>query len=164
MANRDNNTRQIGPAIGQKYWFTKVGSTDSYEYRADHFDLNVFEVRGGYPEERYAEAELRARRLITGVNERRRELNAGKELGGHQCYIVYWNVFREAYELDARVASNPLYAQGEAYPFGLFKNSEDCEKCMREFEDELRWFYEEYLPLMAELDDYDWSEAPGWRG
>lgn len=156
--------RNTGPTEGQRYWFTQKGFPDFDTYFADYSDLNVSEFQDIYPERRFAEDELRARKLIQGVNKRRRELNEGKELGGHQCYIVFWNVFREAYELDARVASDPLYDRGLAYPFGLFKNSIDCEACMREFEDELKWFYGEYLPLMAELDCYDWADAPGWGG
>ena len=150
--------RQTGPAKGQKYWFAHISCADFYTYDADSYDLDISRYRGVYPEERFAEAELRARKLIVGVNERRRELNEGKEFEECKCYIVFWNVSG----LDFCEGSNQASAPGFAHPFGLFKNSTDCETCMREFEDELKWFYKDYLPLMAELDDYDWADAPGW--
>lgn len=150
--------RQTGPAKGQKYWFVQNRMTNYFTCDSDQTDFDVFRHSDIYPEERFAEAEIRAIKLIVDVNKRRRELNEGKEFGDHQCYIVFWNVSR----LDFCEGSNQASAPGFAYPFGLFKNSVDCETCIHEFEDELEWFFKDYLPLMAELDDYDWADAPGW--
>ena len=150
--------RQTGPAIGQQYWIHRLISVAPYVYKADDFDINAGKYRDLYPEERYAEAELRAMELIQGVNKRRRELNEGKEIGNYKYYIVYLNKS----DLGTWESSNLLYARGNAYPFGLFKDSADCKMCIHDFDGELKWFFTEYLPLMAELDDYDWADAPGW--
>ena len=152
--------RQTGPAKGQQYWFAHIDYADFYAYDADSYDLDISRYRGIYPEERFAEAELRAMKLIQAVNKRRRELNEGKEFGDRKCYIV----FCRSSGVEAWEESNPLYARVNAYPFGLFKDYADCKKCIREFTDELEWFYNEYLPLMEELDDYDWADTPGWGG
>lgn len=159
-------TRQTGPAKGQKYWVAQVRTpgfdahTESYTYDAHPTVLNVCEFRDIYPEERFAEAELRARKLIQAVNKRRRELNEGKEFGDRKSYIG----FGAFSGLDVWDASYVANTPGLAYPFGLFKDFSDCEMCAHEFEGELEWFYEEYIPLMEELDDYDWADAPGWDG
>ena len=150
--------RQTGPAIGQAYWFTQISNTDAFNYDADDFDLNVFKFRGGYPEERFAKAELRAMKLIQAVNRRRRELNEGKEFDEYKFCIVFTSIS----EVSVWVPSRSLYDRGLAYPFGLFKDSLDCETCINEFEDELDWFFRDYFPIMEELDDYDWADAPGW--
>ena len=160
----DDRGRQTGPALGQTYWIDRLMSVASYVYKADDFDLNVSQFRDIYPEERFAEAELRAKKLITSVNKMRRELNGGKEFGSYEFYIVYCNVFGKVYGLDIRTASDPLYDRGNAFPFGLFKTTLDCKTCISEFGDELEWFFKEYLPLMEELNDYDWSQAPGRGG
>ena len=152
------NTRQISPAMGQRYWFAKIGYTDFYTYNADPFDFDIVKLCDIYPEERFAEAELRAKELIRAFNKRRRELNEGKEFWDRSYYIEYWDIPGSINWESTRSKC----VRGVAYPFGLFKDSADCETCMREFEDELKWFYKEYLPLMEELDDYDWADAPGW--
>ena len=152
--------RQTGPAKGQTYRVDLLSTVAPYVYGADDFDLKVCKYRDLYPEERFAEAELRAKELIVGVNKRRRELNEGKESGERKCYIVYMSVTG----LDVWGESRPSHNPGFAYPFGLFKDSSDCNTFIHEFKDELEWFYKEYLPLMEELDDYDWADAPGWGG
>ena len=139
--------RQTGPAIGQQYWIHRLWTVSPHEYNADGFDINVDKYNDLYPEERFAEAELRAMQLIVSVNKRRRELNEGKEFEDRQYYIEYWDIPGSVNWESTR----SKYARGVTYPFGLFKNSVDCETCMHEFEDELEWFSEEYLPLMAEL-------------
>ena len=157
--------RQTGPAIGQRYWCARAGTpgfaayTGAYTYTANPTVLDICKFRDIYPEKRFAEAELRARELIQAVKNRRRELNEGKEFEDHKCYIVFWNAF----ELDFCEGSIQGSAPGFAYPFGLFKDSLDCETCIDEFEDDLDWFFRDYFPIMEELDDYDWADAPGWR-
>ena len=150
--------RQTGPAIGQTYWIDPSVCVALLEYNADDYDLKVRKYRELYPEERFAEAELRARKLIVSVNKRRRELNEGEESEDGKFFIDFWS------GLDVWGESKPEYSLWQSYPFGLFKDPADCIKCIHEFKDELEWFYKEYLPLMAELDDYDWAEAPGWGG
>ena len=152
------NTRQTGPAIGQRYWIAHISRPGIHTYDAEPYDLEVCTNGSIYPEERFAEAERRARRLIAGVNKRRRELNEGKEFGDRSYYIEYWDIPGSINWESIRSKC----AQGVAYPFGPFKDFADCEMCVREFEDGIKWFSEEYLPLMAELDDYDWADAPGW--
>ena len=147
--------QQSGPEIGQTYWFAQVDYADSYAYNASRFDLDICKYASIYPEERFAEAELRAKELIQSVNKRRRELNAGKESGERKFYIVY----RSVSGLDVWGESNQSHNPGFSYPFGLFKDIADCKTCISEFEGELEWFFKEYLPLIAELDEYDWSEA-----
>ena len=150
--------RQKGPAKGQTYWFAHIDYADSYTYDADYFDSDVFRFRGIYPERRFAEAELKANELIQAVNRRRRELNEGKEFDEYKFCIVFTSIS----EVSVWVPSRSLYDRGLAYPFGLFKDSLDCETCINEFEDELDWFFRDYFPIMEELDDYDWADAPGW--
>ena len=84
--------RQTGPAKGQTYWFALNGCSRFYEYHADHFDLAVSNHAGMYPEERFAEAEIRAIKLIAAFNKRRRELNGGRELGDRSYYVAYWDI------------------------------------------------------------------------
>ena len=150
--------QQTGPAIGQRYWLARIGFPGLYEYTADDLDSDMIKFRNIYPEERFAEAELRANKLIIGVNKRRREMNEGKEFGDRKYYIVCASNSR----LRAWDTSISSCVRGYAYPFGLFKDPVDCETCIREFKDELKWFYEDYLLLMEELDNYDWAEQPGW--
>ena len=157
---KDDRTkaRQKGPAKGQTYWFAHIDYADSYTYDADYFDSDVFRFRGIYPERRFAEAELKANELIQAVNRRRRELNEGKEFGKRKYHIVYLSNS----ELGMRETSKSSYDLDSAYPFGLFKDSADCNACIHEFKDGLEWFYRDYLPLMLALDVYDWADAPGW--
>lgn len=160
IKEQPKKARQAGPAEGQRYWIVRPQHVARLLYSADVFDIEVDNYNDLYPEKRFAEAELRAKKLIRGVNKQRRELNEGKELSDRTHRIIFWP---GSGLLDVWGSSDQAYLRDSAYPFGLFKDSADCEMCVHEFEDELKWFYKDYLQLMEELDDYDWADAPGWR-
>lgn len=134
------------PQVGDTYWCVDSGGLIVKAVFGEHeISYGRKSIGNMYQTEQQAKNALRAKKLIKAVNDRRKELNGdwvadwgkGKrikyciEMDGLNRIVSGWSSFKYAYK---------------AYPFGAFKDKDNCFQIIQKFKSELSWFFTEYLP------------------
>ena len=133
------------PQLMDKYWCVDYlcGMINIFYWDGDLFDRRQQSIGNVYRTQKAAEGAFRAQKLIAAVAKRRKELNGDwkqdwfADSGCEKYYIRYRN--------------NELSPVGTSQEcrdsiFGAFKSVRAVQTIIDEFEDELTWYFAEYLP------------------
>ena len=110
-------------------------------------DQRSFELGNLYRTKEEVENKVRATRLEAAIARRRKELNGEWVLdwsGAQNNYHIYYSRYWEPEGETLRVACTVNYVFTTA--FGFYKSRDDAKTIIEEFEEELRWYFTEYLP------------------
>ena len=140
------------PKDGSTYWFVSDFDVSGLGWASDRFDKQRAEHLILYKTRQEAKDELRARRLILAVNSRRRELNA--ECDSNSNYRLALSNPEGPIYASYLGDVIPLWNYAIAHPFGIFRTEEIAGEVIREFKDDLIWYFIEYLPFIYTEGDY----------
>lgn len=132
------------PQDGDEYWYisTLTGPKASEGMWEDHsFYHGLLEVGNCYRTEQEAKDALRAQKLIAAVAKRRKELNGEWKPNWSRGDKKYFIEYRKEY-----LYVNHFLSICSVSPFGYFKSSCRAVAIIDEYEDELLWYFTEYLP------------------
>lgn len=138
---------QEWPQLGDDYFYcNSLGEIYGVAWAGRYSDHRSFEL-GNYCKTREeAENKVRATRLEAAIARRRKELNGDwvpdwrGEQNNYYIYSRYWEHEGET----LRVGSTVNYVFTTA--FGYYESRDDAKTIIEEFEEELLWYFTEYLP------------------
>ena len=131
------------PQIGDRYYWTTIyGSLQDKIFEGNPDEKTLISNGNVYRTKQGALDAVRAQKLIAAVARRRKELNGdwvpvdeNKDFDGY-C-IVY-------YEGDY-ITFNSAYLNVTGATFGIYKDRECVRTIIEEFQDELKWYFTEYI-------------------
>ena len=133
------------PQNGDKcFYFNDFGEVYEITWDGCDFDQKGFELGNFYRTREEAENKLRATRLEAAIARRRKELNGD--------WVPVWGSTQSNYHIflgypggeALRVDYTGKYVFTTA--FGFYKSRDDVRTIIEEFEEELLWYFTEYLP------------------
>ena len=128
------------PQVGDTYWWIVVtGEISPMAYAAYEVDKEIQLLGNMYRTKQGALDAIRARKLITAVARRRKELNGDWkpewEDNEAKQQIVFW---------EGEISIDAAYSSIIASPFGVYKTKTSAAIIIEEFRDELEWYFTEY--------------------
>ena len=135
-------TEKEWPQEGDNFWWVSDESQVMHSFDFDPYDFRhkACMLMGNiYRTQQEAENALRARKLITAIAKRRKELNGDWvpdwEDNGAKQQIVFW---------EGEISIDTAYSSIIASPFGVYKTKTSAQTIIDEFRDELEWYFTEY--------------------
>jgi len=141
-------TKPEWPQFGDKYFYCKfLGEVYETTWNDREFDQKSFELGNFYRTREEAENKVRATRLEATIARRRKELNGDwvSDWGDTQnkYHIIYMGCWEpESEALRVGYTGNYLFTAA----FGFYKSRDDVRTIIEEFEEELLWYFAEYIP------------------
>lgn len=134
------------PQKHDKYWYLTSYGGIGQEFFTEHdTDYGRFAIGNMYQTEQQAKDAVRALKLIKTINDRRKELNGDWMADWEDGKRIKYCIEIDGLNLIVSGWSNFKYAH-KAYPFGAFKDKDNCFQIIQKFKSELSWFFTEYLP------------------
>lgn len=135
------------PQEGDEYWIVNdAGVVVDSHYIDSWIDSQRISMGNMFRSREDALNYLRARKLTVAVNRRRRELNGDwrpdwNNRFNRKHYLMFDN---QSHCFDWLYSSSDISSPA----FGYFQKSSDVLTVAKEFEDELIWYFTEYLPSL----------------
>lgn len=137
--------RKEWPQNTDEYWWIDVfGDVVSTRFCAPSLRDQVKILLGNtYRTEQEAINALRAQKLIAAITKRRKELNGNWKLNWEDPKTK-WAILH----LDGNLNPDVVLIHNRVSPFGIYKNFRSAYTIIKEFRDELCWYFYEYIVEM----------------
>lgn len=124
---------------GDKYWYVYDNLVECEYWEDTSFDTERFDTGNVFPSEEEALLEVKRRNLLTRFKSFRDERNGDWEPD-------WKNVYENKYficKVDSKLGAYASSIGNSFAMFGYFKNSEDCERAIELFGDEIKELFVE---------------------
>lgn len=139
---------QEWPQLGDDCFYSNsLGEISETTWGGCDFEQKSFELGNFYRTREEAENKVRAARLEATIARRRKELNGD--------WVPDWGDTQNKYHIfylgDWKFKGKALRVDYTGYyvfttAFGFYKSRDDARTIVEEFEEELLWYFEQYLP------------------
>lgn len=130
------------PSYGEEYYYIDVdGAVEGAVNLNDNMDIGAMEIGNCFSTEEEALNTVRALKLIKNIKEERQILNGDWDVRRKQ--ETKWYIFFD-YEGQA-LGCDWTYGYPIENTFGIYKNSYDALEVAGKYEDELKWYFTEFL-------------------
>lgn len=135
----ENLIKKTWPLEGNKYWFVDLNGKESYTYFYKDDGKNPLPMGNIYYTKQDARNAIRAQKLVTAIARRRKELNGDWVIDwdGNQ---TQWYIDRYNMTIEPEIATSDMPS-----PFGLYQLKTSVDIIIDEFEEELEWYFSEYI-------------------
>ena len=129
-------------SYGEEYYYIDIdGAVEGVVNLNDNTDIGAVEIGNCFSTEEEALDTVRALKLIKNIKEERQKLNGDWNIKGKRKEA--WYIFFDY--VGQRFGCDWTYGYPVESAFGIYKNSYDALEVADKYEDELKWYFNEFL-------------------